>query len=116
MLNPGVWVRYKSGANTIFARETSNGSYATDRNTAGTRESRKQTPLDASRGRAFRLCATPLHNGVNFSVYSRDAMGVELLLFDREDDASPARVVPLDPFLNRSYHYWHIFLPDVQGG
>lgn len=43
-------------------------------------------------------------------------MGVELLLFDREDDASPARVVPLDPFLNRSYHYWHFFLPDVQGG
>ena len=72
--------------------------------------------FDIARGKAFSLGATPLRNGVNFSVYSRDASGVELLLFDREDDASPARVIPLDPFINRSYHYWHIFLPGVQGG
>ena len=72
--------------------------------------------FDIARGKAFSLGATPLRNGVNFSVYSRDASGVELLLFDREDNASPARVIPLDPFINRSYHYWHIFLPGVQGG
>ena len=54
--------------------------------------------------------------GVNFSLYSRDATGVELLLFEREDDARPARVISLDPFLNRTYHYWHVFVPGVQSG
>jgi len=39
-----------------------------------------------------------------------------LLLFDREDDAEPARVIPIDPVQNRTYHYWHIFVPGVQPG
>jgi len=34
---------------------------------------------------------------VNFSVYSRSASGIELVFFDREEDALPARVLPLDP-------------------
>jgi glycogen operon protein len=54
--------------------------------------------------------------GVNFSVYSREADRVELLLFDREGDTKPARVIPLDPASNRSYHYWHTFAPNVQAG
>ena len=54
--------------------------------------------------------------GVNFSLFSRTATGVELLFFDREDDARPARVVTLDPVANRTYHYWHIFVPGVRSG
>ena len=69
-----------------------------------------------SGGRSAPLGATPRGNGVNFSVYSRDASSIELLLFDREDDAQPARVICLDPFLNRTYHYWHVFVPGVQAG
>lgn len=53
---------------------------------------------------------------MNFSVYSRDGTGVELLLFDRDDDARPARVISLDPFINRTYHYWHVFVPGLQTG
>jgi glycogen operon protein len=53
---------------------------------------------------------------VNFSVYSRDALGMELLLFDSDDDAVPARVISLDPSLNRTYHYWHVFVPSLQAG
>jgi glycogen operon protein len=41
---------------------------------------------------------------------------VDLLLFDREDDAHPARVIPIDPSTHRSYHYWHIFVPGLQPG
>jgi glycogen operon protein len=37
-----------------------------------------------------------------------------LLLFDREDDCRPARVIPLDPARNHTYHYWHVFAPGVQ--
>jgi len=69
---------------------------------------------DGTRGRSSPLGATPTQNGVNFSVYARDATGVDLVLFDREDDAQPARVISLDPFANRTYHYWHVFVPGVK--
>jgi isoamylase len=54
--------------------------------------------------------------GANFSVFSKHATGIELLLFDRVDDERPARVIPIDPRTNRQYHYWHIFVPDVRPG
>ena len=73
-------------------------------------------PADPTPGRSSPLGATPARNGVNFSVYSRDGTGVELLLFDRDDDARPARVISLDPFINRTYHYWHVFVPGLQAG
>ncbi len=60
--------------------------------------------------------ATPSPSGVNFSVFSRHATGVQLLLFDRIDDARPARTVRLDPSANRTYHYWHVFVPDAGPG
>src|SRR5262249_49672679 len=69
-----------------------------------------------SRGRSHPLGATSVSGGVNFSVFSRNASGVELLLFDREDDSRPARVLPIDPATNRTYHYWHVFVPGVQPG
>ena len=68
------------------------------------------------RGRSAPLGATVSRGGVNFSVYSRGATGVELLLFDREDDARATGVVPLDPAENRTYHYWHVFVAGVRPG
>jgi isoamylase len=67
-------------------------------------------------GRSSPLGATLGDGGVNFSLYSRSATGAELLFFDREDDATPARVVRLDPADNRTYHYWHVFVPGVRPG
>jgi len=67
-------------------------------------------------GRSAPLGATVCQGGTNFSVYSRSATVVELVLFDREDDARPARVIPIDPSTNRTYHYWHAFVPGVQPG
>ena len=67
-------------------------------------------------GQSSPLGAAVSDGGVNFSLYSRDATAVDLLLFDREDDARPARVISLDPFVNRTYHYWHVFVPGVQSG
>jgi isoamylase len=69
-----------------------------------------------STGRSHPLGATSLPDGVNFSVYSRHASAVELLLFDREDDSRPARVIPIDPAVNRTYHYWHVFVQGVRSG
>jgi isoamylase len=62
------------------------------------------------------LGATPSPDGVNFSVFSRHATGVELLLFDAVDDTRAARVVRLDPATNRTYYYWHVFVPDIRPG
>ncbi|HWI68065.1 MAG TPA: hypothetical protein VNS88_06770, partial [Nitrospiraceae bacterium] len=67
-------------------------------------------------GNSAPLGATVRDDGVNFSLFSRDAVGVELLLFDRPDDAKPGRVIGLDSASNRTYHYWHVFVPGVRPG
>ena len=67
-------------------------------------------------GRSSPLGATVRDGGVNFSLFSRRATGVELLFFDREDDPVPSRVVRLDPVGNHTYHYWHVFVPGALPG
>jgi isoamylase len=56
------------------------------------------------------------HRGANFSVFSRHASKVELLFFDRAEDTHPSRVIAIDPLTNRTYHYWHVYVPGVQSG
>ncbi|WP_396127123.1 glycogen debranching protein GlgX [Edaphobacter bradus] len=72
--------------------------------------------LSPNAGRSAPLGATVGSGGVNFSLYSHDASGVELLLFDRDDDPRPSRVIALDPIINRTYHYWHTFVPGLKAG
>jgi isoamylase len=67
-------------------------------------------------GSSAPLGATPSPNGVNFSLFSRSATGVQLLLFDRVDEARATRVVRLDPSANRTYFYWHALVPNLQPG
>ena len=62
------------------------------------------------------LGATVLPDGVNFSVFSKHAVLLELLLFDDENAKQPARVIPLGADKHRTYHYWHVFVPDLQPG
>jgi pullulanase/glycogen debranching enzyme len=68
------------------------------------------------RGRSAPLGASVHADGVNFSVSSKNATGVELLLFDREDAARPARSIAVDPERNRTYHYWHVSVPGIGPG
>jgi isoamylase len=65
--------------------------------------------------RSCPLGATCIPGGVNFSLYSRAATGVELLLFDQADDATPSRRIRIDP-ATRNYHYWHTFVPEIGAG
>ncbi len=71
---------------------------------------------DGNSGLSAPLGATLRDGGVNFSLFSRRATGVELLFFDREDDSRPTRVIAIDPRTNRTYHYWHVFVPSVKPG
>jgi hypothetical protein len=70
----------------------------------------RSSPLGASVGPGGVNC------GANFSVYSRSASAVDLLLFNRDEDAQPSRVIPIDPVENRTYHYWHAFVPGPRQG
>lgn len=67
-------------------------------------------------GNSSPLGATLTPEGANFSIYSRNASGVDLLFFDHEDSSTPRRVFRLDPYVNRTYHYWHAFVPLVERG
>jgi isoamylase len=63
-------------------------------------------PLGASVGR----------DGVNFSVFSRSASLVELLLFDSDQAIEPSATIPLEEKTHRTYHYWHGFVAGVEPG
>ena len=67
------------------------------------------SPTTQSKSRSSPLGSTIRDGGVNFSIFSRSATGMELLLFDHEDDARPERIIPIDPS-HRTYHYWHAFV------
>jgi isoamylase len=65
-------------------------------------------------GMSYPLGATVTGTGANFSLFSRAAARVELLFFDRVGDTRPSRIVELDPRAQRTYHYWHAFVPRVR--
>ena len=83
---------------------------------ASKRKSPRQPASATSEGRSAPLGASPSHGGVNFSLFSRHATGVELLFFDRADDRRPSRTIRIDPAANRTYHYWHTFIRGVKPG
>jgi isoamylase len=67
-------------------------------------------------GASAPLGATVEPGGVNFSVFSKNAERIDLLLFDDGNSPQPARVISLDPGTHRTYHYWHAFVPGVVPG
>jgi isoamylase len=68
------------------------------------------------KGRSHPLGATPDADGVNFSVYSRHATAVEILLFDEHDDPEPVQVVRIDPATNKTFHFWHAYVRGLPPG
>ena len=75
----------------------------------------RQEPISLA-GHSAPLGATVYTNGANFSVFSRSATRLELLFFDQEDDARPSHIIPIEPNTNRTYHYWHVFVPEARAG
>ena len=67
-------------------------------------------------GKAHPLGATPDTAGVNFSLYSEHASGVELLIFDKETDICTAFSVKLDHHKNRTFNFWHIYVEGLTSG
>jgi isoamylase len=68
------------------------------------------------RGSQHPLGASPVSGGVNFSLFTMNATGVELLLFATHDAPEPFQAIRLDPSVNKSFHFWHVFVRGLQAG
>src|SRR5579872_1063496 len=71
---------------------------------------------DVLPGLSYPLGATVDGDGVNFSVFSKHATGMDLLLFDRVDAHSPSRVIPLSGARHRTSFYWHALVHGLHPG
>lgn len=72
--------------------------------------------FEVSSGKAAPLGAMVEEGGVNFSLFSRNATGVELVFFSHVNDVEPVTSFPLQAPLHKTYHYWHIRITGVQAG
>ena len=74
-------------------------------------------PFPVEAGSPHPLGATLSPAGVNFSLASSMATGVELLLFSAQDALEPFQTIRFDPYVNKTFHFWHAFVsglkPDV---
>jgi len=73
-------------------------------------------PLPVEAGSPHPLGATPSHSGVNFSIASSNATGVDLLLFSAHDAQEPFQTIRFDPYLNKTFHFWHAFVTGLKPG
>ena len=55
-------------------------------------------------------------HGVNFSVFSRQATGMELLLFEHAEDTEPFQVITLTPDPHRTFFAWHVYVQGLPAG
>ncbi len=60
--------------------------------------------------------ATAVADGVNFSIYSRHATHVELLLFAAADSVEPFQIIPLEARLQRMFFFWSVLVVDLPAG
>ena len=67
-------------------------------------------------GTPLALGATITANGVNFSIYSKDASSVSLCLFDDDIAKQPYAVVPFDSVKNKTGDIWHIEICGAKAG
>ncbi len=73
-------------------------------------------PANKANGSSYPLGSVVYPDGVNFSVFSKNATAMELLLFDNADHIKPSRVIRLSPKTNNTYHYWHVFVGGIGHG
>ncbi len=72
--------------------------------------------IKARPGHRFPLGATFEADGANFSMFSRHASRVELLLYETVNSPRPFKILRLDPEINRDFFFWNIFVEGVRPG
>lgn len=63
-------------------------------------------------GSPFPLGATWDGHGVNFALYSENATGIDLCLFNTPDDPKPKTI----RIKERTHHVWHAYIPKLRPG
>ncbi|MGZ8152190.1 MAG: hypothetical protein ACXW0Q_04835 [Methylovulum sp.] len=61
-------------------------------------------------GNSYPSGSKPNAGGVNFSIFSRHATHVELLLFETSDSDEPFQIIVLQEDINRTFFSWHIYV------
>ncbi|MGO9774855.1 MAG: alpha-amylase family glycosyl hydrolase [Roseiarcus sp.] len=69
-----------------------------------------------SEGRPHPLGPTVRADGVNFSLFSQNATGLELLLFHGEYAKQPFQTIKLDPRVHKTFGFWHVFVEGLKPG
>ena len=64
-------------------------------------------------GKRYPAGATTKPDGVNFCIFCRHATDVELLLYERSDSLNPFQTIVLDPDINRTFFFWHVFVENL---
>ena len=80
------------------------------------RQTTSPAPFQTEPGRPHPLGATVDKEGVNFSVFSRNATTVELLLFERHDHVQPIQVIKLKPPNHQTFFFWHVYVKGLKPG
>ena len=76
----------------------------------------RKSSYEIEPGRTHPLGATVKENGVNFVIFSEHATAIELLLFEKPVDPEPVQIVRLDPKVNKTFHFWHVFVKGLKHG
>jgi len=52
--------------------------------------------------------------GINFSLFSRYATAMELVVYDEAESLKPLLRIPLDPETHRTYYTWHVYVEGLR--
>lgn len=72
-------------------------------------------PYSVNVGHRYPAGASVENDGTNFCIFSRHATAVQLLLYAKPDSRQPFQVIDLDPAVNRTFFFWHVFLEGMSG-
>ena len=67
-------------------------------------------------GRSYPSGTKQNKEGVNFSIFSRHATHVELLLFKTSQSDKPFQIIQLDPHTHKTFFSWHVYVLGLPAG
>ena len=70
----------------------------------------KQNEYQYKAGRSYPSGSNPDDKGVNFSIFTRNANSVELVLFEHADSQEPLQSITLDKETHRTFYSWHVYV------
>jgi len=76
----------------------------------------KKKEYNIKAGSPYPSGSKPSGSGINFSIFSRRATYVELLLFDSAESIEPFQIIPLQEDVNRTFFSWHVFVVNLPVG